>query len=166
MEIYIIRHSEAVELDNEIVEESFRYLSNAGRKKTIDVVSRLEELKVQFDVIISSPVVRAVQTAEIFANKLNHNCEIKTAIELIGGSTYSRFQQLLKRNSHYKRVAIVGHAPDVNNFTVAMIGKNNNKQLLINFKNTSICRVDYDVQEEAGKFIWFLKGDTLELINP
>lgn len=165
MELYLIRHSEAVELNNEIVDDSYRYLSHSGRQKTIDVAHKLKELKVGFDCIITSPLVRAVQTAELFANTLNHRGEFKTAIELIGGNTFTRFLQLLKRNSHHKRIAFVGHAPDINNFAIGLLGKNDQKELKINFKNTSVCKVEYDLNTEVGKFVWFLKSDTMEIIK-
>lgn len=163
MEVYLIRHAEAVELDNEIIEESFRYISASGREKAKKVAEHILTLKTSFDVIVSSPLVRAVQTAEVFAKKMKFNGEIKTAIELIGGNTFNRFQQVLRRNLHHKRIGIFGHAPDVNNYALKMIGHDNIHQLKINFKNSSVCKIEYDIEKEEGKFCWFLNSDSMEL---
>lgn len=164
-EIYLIRHSEAVELDNEIVEEGYRYLTTKGRRKAFEVTKVLNDLNVHFDLIISSPLVRAVQTAEIIASGIIKKPELKTAIELIGGNTFERFHQMLRRHSHYREIACVGHAPDVNNFALKMIKHDEINQLKINFKNCSVCKIDYDIETTNGNFVWFLKSDTMELIQ-
>lgn len=162
MDIYIVRHGVAAELDNEIVEEGYRYLTIAGRNHCRIVATKLKDLKTEFDVVISSPLIRAVQTAEVFASVLKYNGEIRTAIELVGGATMSRFMQLVRRNSHLKSIAMFGHAPDVNNFSLGLI-KDNVKELKLNFKNSSVCKINYDFTNEEGKFEWFLDADSMKL---
>jgi phosphohistidine phosphatase len=163
MELYLIRHGAAVELDKEIAEEGFRYLSPEGRKLSYDVAKKLKELKTRFDLIISSPLVRAVQTAEIFATVLNHKGEMRTAIELIGGISFTRFLHLIKRNSHHKSIAFFGHSPDVSHFSVNLIRAHPVKEHKINFKNCSVCKIHYDPATDEGKFAWFLRSDTMEI---
>jgi len=165
MDIYLIRHGVPVELDNEIVDEGHRYLTIAGRNHCKVVAHKLKELKSDFDIIISSPLVRAVQTAETFANVMKYTGEIKTAIELIGGNTYNRFLQLIRRNSHHKSIGIFGHVPDVNNFSLGLIKKSNIKDLKINFKNASVCKISYNTETEQGKFEWFLDSESMKLIK-
>src|SRR4030095_3704011 len=164
MDIYIIRHGAAAELDSEIAEESYRYLTIHGRNHCRIVAQRLKDLKVSFDSIISSPLVRAVQTAEVFAAVLKYEGEIKTAIELIGGMSFNRFLELIRRNSHHNCVGLVSHAPDVNTFSLNLISeKTNNLQL--NFKNSSVCRICFDTKTGAGKCVWFLNSETMKLIE-
>jgi phosphohistidine phosphatase len=165
MNIYLIRHAAAVEIDKEITEDSFRYLSPSGRTHSYEIAKKLKEHRVHFDIIYSSPLVRALQTAEIFANVLHHKGEFKTAVELIGGTAFSRFQQMINRNSHHKGIACFGHSPDVNHFATALIKSNDVKALKLDFKNCSVCKINYDTEKEAGKFVWFLKSDTMELVK-
>lgn len=167
MDIYIIRHGIAADLDNEIVEESFRYLTIHGRNHCRIVAQRLKDMKINFDAVFSSPLVRAVQTAEVFASVLKYDKEIKTAIELIGGSSFSRFRQLINRHSHNESIAIFGHAPDVNSFTLNLIKDNPVKDLQLNFKNSSVCKINYDPSSGNGRFEWFLNSDNMKLTeNP
>lgn len=166
MDIYLIRHAEAVEIDNEIVEDGFRYVTPAGRANAKAVARKLKEMKTHFDCIISSPLIRAVQTAEIFSSILNHKPEIKAAIELIGGYSNNRFMQLIKRNSHHKSISCFGHSPDVNLFAIALLKNHNVKELKLNFKNCSVCKIHYDIHSEKGEFKFFLKSDTLEVVLP
>jgi len=165
MNIYLIRHAAAVEIDKEIAEDSFRYLSPAGRSNSFEIAKKLKENRVHFDIIFSSPLVRALQTAEIFANVLHHKGEFKTAVELIGGASFNCFQQMIKRNSHHKGIACFGHSPDVNHFATGLIKNNDVKALKLDFKNCSVCKINYDTETETGEFIWFLKSDTIELIK-
>ena len=165
MHIYLIRHAAAVELDKEIVEDSFRYLSHAGRNHSREIARKLKEHKVHFDIIYSSPLIRALQTAEIFANILHHKGELKTAVELAGGASFSRFRQMIKRSSHHNKIACFGHAPDVNLFATGLIKNNEVKVLKLNFKNCSVCKISYDIKKETGKFVWFLKSDTMQIVE-
>lgn len=162
MEIYIVRHGVAADLDNEIVEEGYRYLTVHGRNHCKIVAQKLKDMKIKFDAVFSSPLVRAVQTAELFSQTLKYEGEIKTAIELIGGHSFNRFMQFIRRNSHYNSIGIFGHAPDVNTFCLNLINANNN-DLQLNFKNASVCNISYDPKEEIGKFMWFLNSETMKL---
>ncbi|MCI0448432.1 MAG: phosphohistidine phosphatase SixA [Chlorobi bacterium] len=163
MELYIIRHGAAAELDSEIAEEGYRYLTIHGRNHCKIVAQRLKDMKVSFDVIFSSPLVRAVQTAEIFASVLKYDHDIKTAIELVSGNSFNRFLQLIKRNSHHNSVGIFAHAPDVNTITLNLIKSTDVKDLKINFKNVSVCKIEYDIEKDIGRFIWFLNSENMKL---
>lgn len=165
MYIYFIRHAAAVELDKEIGEDAFRYISAEGRKHSEEVAKKLKEQSVQFDLILSSPQVRAVQTAEIFSNVLHHKGDFKTAVELIGGASFSSFNKLIKRNSHYKSIACFGHSPDMSLFAVNLLKTNEVRELKIQFMNCSVCKIDYEPAGDTGKFEWFLKSDTLQVVK-
>lgn len=162
MEIYLIRHAAAADLDNEIVEEGYRYITVHGRNHCRIVAQKLKDLKVKFDAVFSSPLVRAVQTAEVFSSVLKYENEIKTAIELIGGHSYSRFQQLIKRNSHNGSIAFFGHAPDVNLFAHNLVMETH-VGFHFNFKNSSVCKIEYSVEYEKGRLVWFLDSENMRL---
>lgn len=165
MDIYLIRHGAAVDLDNEIVEEGFRYLNPEGRIKTTEVARRLKELKTKFDVIFCSPLVRAVQTAEIFASVLHHRGEIRTVIELIGGHSPVKFRHLIHRNTRFKSMAFIGHVPDVYHFAINLLKNNNDKfvEPKVHFHNCSVFKIDYDLNSERGELVYFLDSNKMEL---
>lgn len=165
MELYIIRHGVAVDLGSEVSDEGQRYLSIHGRNHCKIVAQRLKDMHVSFDAILTSPLVRAVQTAELFGSVLKFENEIRTAAELIGGHTLARFVQMLKRNSHYRSIGIFGHAPDVNSFSLGLIGGSNRSGMQLNFKNASVCKIVYDPLSESGTFAWFLNSENMKLIE-
>ena len=164
MHIYLFRHGDAVELSHEIAEDSFRYLTHQGREKTIDVAKKLKKLHSKFDLILTSPLVRAVQTAELTARFLKFKGQIITAIELMGGHPFHQFQHLIKNNCHHKSIACFGHAPDVNTFALRLLNKDI-KELKINFKKSSVCKIEYDADKEQGKFEWFLNAETMKVVK-
>jgi len=164
-EIYIIRHAAAAELDKEIVEDSYRYLTIHGRNHCKIVAGRLKDMSVRFDLILSSPLIRAVQSAEVFASVLKYEGEIRTAMELIGGNTFSKFHQLLKRYSYFNKIAVFGHAPDVNHFCTGLIKNQDIKDFTINFKNSSVCKIEYDVENDSGRLVWYLNSENMKLIE-
>jgi phosphohistidine phosphatase len=165
MEVYLIRHGAAVDLDNYIVEEGFRYLKKEGREKSDEVARKLKGLKTKFDAIFCSPLVRAVQTAEIFASVMQFKGEIKTVIELIGGNTSTKFRSLLHRNTHFNSIACIGHVPDVYHFAIDLVKNDNVKEPKIHFHNCSVFNLDYNVSTEQGRFVYFLEGDTMKMIK-
>lgn len=162
MNIYLFRHGDAIELNQEIGDDALRYLTVGGRKKTSEVAEKLNELKVRFDIILTSPLLRAVQSAEITAAITNYSGEIKPAAELMGGHSFQKFYQLILRQKGYSNTAFFGHAPDVNAFALRLLNKDI-KELKINFKKSSVCSIDYDMDKEKGKLIWFLNAETMEL---
>jgi len=165
MDLYLIRHGAAVELDNDIVEEGFRYLNKEGREKANEVAQKLKKLKTKLDAVFCSPLVRAVQTAEIFASVLQFKGEIKTVIELIGGNSTAKFRSLIHRNSHLNSIACIGHVPDVYNFAVDLIKNDSVKEPKIHFHNCSVFKLNYDIPSENGKFVYFLESATMKMIS-
>lgn len=132
-------------------------------KNLMKLQKKLKKLKTKFDAIYCSPLVRAVQTAEIYASVLNHKGEVKTAIELIGGHPITKFHQLIRKNTCYKSIAFIGHAPDVYHFAVSLLKNGDGKEPKVHFHNCSVFKVDYDIPNERGKFVYFLDSDTMQL---
>jgi phosphohistidine phosphatase len=164
MNIYLIRHGDAIELNQEIAGDDFRYLTPDGRDRTIVVTKKIKRLKTKFDLILTSPLVRAVQTAEITAATLGYKGEIITAIELMGGHSFHKFQQLIKKYSGYKNIACFGHAPDVNTFALKLLNKDM-RELKINFKKSSVCKIEYNTEIETGTLGWFLNAETMKVMQ-
>ena len=69
MNLYIIRHAIAVEEGTpEYQEDSQRPLTDKGKKKMVQIAKGIRALNVKFDLVLSSPYVRANETAEILAD--------------------------------------------------------------------------------------------------
>lgn len=71
MKIYLIRHGHAVEAEGSL-RDDHRYLSQKGRQALRQVGRLLREQGVQLDAMLTSPLTRAAQTAEILADAIDY----------------------------------------------------------------------------------------------
>jgi len=112
--LYLTRHGDA-EPKKPGMSDFERELTETGREITKKMATALKKMGAKIDLIISSPLVRAVQTAQIFRDVMEVNSEILKLNELIPGSD---FQSLIKVISHLgvENVLAVGHEPHLGEF--------------------------------------------------
>lgn len=112
LELYMIRHGIAAERGT-YPNDDARPLTEEGKRKTKQVAKRLQQLNIRFDLILTSPLVRARQTADILqANQLSPTLEESPYLAPDGD-----FDQWLNWLKQWRlqgdRLAIVGHEPDL-----------------------------------------------------
>lgn len=110
MILYIIRHAQAVEQSRTLPDE-WRYLTKHGRSTVKKLGSKIIQNSPEPGVIITSPLVRAVQTAEILAEKFQHNNFIIASGLLLPGSDTHQLIKYIRRHKNTECVMIVGHEP-------------------------------------------------------
>ncbi|MEH2322317.1 MAG: phosphohistidine phosphatase SixA [Nostoc sp.] len=117
MELYLIRHGIAEDKGLGIKDEE-RSLTKEGRQKTEKVAQKLVKLGLSFDLILTSPLVRARQTAEILiAAKLSSKLEESSHLAHDGQISSWLKEWLEPRNySQNTQLAVVGHEPDLTNW--------------------------------------------------
>lgn len=110
MIIHFIRHAQAIKRSEAMPDEQ-RYLTCRGRKRFRKVSGVLRHLDIDPLYIFTSPSVRAVQTADILAEKLQFNGEI-IITPLLSDCTLQSFHKLLLLYPFPKECVLVGHYPD------------------------------------------------------
>lgn len=108
MKIYLIRHAQAVSASSTLPDPN-RYLSAEGRQTARGVGRTLRTEEIEFDAIIASPLVRAVQTAELIADAVDFLGVIETTSALVPGAQPPPAAELLAGKGG--AVAAVGHEP-------------------------------------------------------
>jgi len=116
MELYIIRHGLAGE-HGTYANDDERPLTDEGHRKTKQVAKKLHELEIQFDLIQTSPLVRAKQTAEILqsvglAKKLEESDYLQPGGDINGWLEWLKSWQAAGKSGS-QCLAIVGHEPDL-----------------------------------------------------
>ncbi len=120
MIIHIVRHAEAVERSSDIPEEH-RFLTRRGRKRFRKIANSLKKLDASLDMILTSPMVRAVQTADILAETLRYKGELAVAEQLGKHFKPESLDELLDGYPEAREIAIVGHEPDLGALAQALL---------------------------------------------
>ena len=141
MKIYIMRHGDAAALEEAGVRtDAERPLTDLGRAETATMSRLLEKLGVTPDLILSSPLVRARQTAEIVSAHFGGTPAVTNAPELEpGGSSAGVLAQIL-RNGRPAETILTGHMPDVGLLAGYLAW--NQRDAFIQFRTAGICRID------------------------
>ena len=161
MRLFFLRHGIA-EPGHSGLSDFDRQLTDEGRAELEDVAHGLRRLKIRPDRLLSSPLVRAWQTAEVVAPALAASVEI--ADELRSGAAFAAFQQLTRRYSTDEALMFVGHEPDFSETVAALIGADGDGLVL---KKAGLIRVDLDGRFERGqgRLRWLLTPHQLALIG-
>jgi phosphohistidine phosphatase len=144
MQLYFLRHGEAdwphwTKADDE------RPLTDFGKKEVRQVGKFLKRLEVKANLVVSSPLPRALQTAEIAAEQLKAKLQQDEALEPGFGITGLR--TLLKRH-HSKALMLVGHEPDFSSVISALTGAS------LKLSKAGVALVDLDPETEKGRLLW------------
>lgn len=122
MELYLIRHGIAEDKELNIKDEE-RSLTKEGRQKTEKVAQKLVKLGLSFDLILTSPLVRARQTAEILIEeKLSSQLE-ESSYLAPDSEIASWLKDWLepKNYSQNTQLAVVGHEPGLTNWAEILL---------------------------------------------
>ena len=124
MFLYLVRHGIAIDReDPKCPAEAERYLTEKGLKKTREVARGIASLVGKPDLLLSSPYVRAMQTAEIFCAALKYpQQKIRKTDLLLPGSETGAFFRELAKHKDAESVFCFGHAPHMDELLAAAMG--------------------------------------------
>ncbi len=112
MKLYIVRHAAAVERSPGIPEE-WRYLTPEGRVFFRKTARTMLQKRVEPGLILTSPLIRAVQTADILVEALSYDGPLQVAEELSPGFDMVGLRKLLAAVPLIQELVLVGHEPDL-----------------------------------------------------
>lgn len=167
MELFVIRHAIAEPLGkaNEFTDER-RVLTIEGRNRMREVVKGLVKLGVEFDLIMTSPLARAVETAEILATAVGlSKKEIKQSGNLAPGGSAEQLFAEIKKHAGAEAIALIGHQPDLGGL-ISRIIQSDAGALSIQLKKGSVCclSVTETVPTLRGDMVWLLTARQLRLV--
>ena len=115
--LFILRHAIAEDRDEDRwPDDSKRPLSQKGKKKMRYLAESINRLGFSFDLILSSPYLRAKQTAEIAAQALFANDKLLLSDQLApSGNMLALMRDLARQELEGKTIMLVGHEPYLSN---------------------------------------------------
>lgn len=122
MELYLFRHGIAEEKSEDILDEA-RKLTKEGKHKTEKVAKRLVELGLKFDVILTSPYIRAVSTAQILMEAGLSEKLIESSYLAPDGSLSGWIEDWLRKQNFKTdcKLVLVGHEPDLSSWAELLV---------------------------------------------
>jgi phosphohistidine phosphatase len=163
MKIFLIRHCEAIDYQTETVRnDEYRFITPKGRKISTTVFKKIRNEFAGLEKIYTSPLIRAVQTAEILASTLKFKFDVEVVNELSLSSTPQAIIELIKRNAIFESMAFIGHEPVLSKTVSEMTGIG---ELQFPFKKSGVCYIDYEPKSSKGEFKWYINPKTLVFLN-
>lgn len=152
--LYLIRHGIAADATAACPDDAARPLTDEGADRLRVQFKALRGLDAELDHILSSPLVRATQTAALLADAFRNRPTVAVIDALKPGGRYDAVMAELARLPRAGGVALVGHEPSIGLLAAGLIGA----RAPIPFKKGGVCRIDVDQLPPAqpGRLQWFL----------
>ena len=162
-ELFLVRHGIAAARGSEWPDDTKRPLTERGVSRFKEEVKGLRRLDVEIDEIFTSPLIRARQTAELLAAGLEGKPPVKLLDALAPGHTSAAVLTQLAKAAKRRRVALVGHEPDLGELAAHLIGAGR----ALAFKKGGVCRIDVGIltSRRAGSLVWFVTPSLLRQLK-
>jgi phosphohistidine phosphatase len=154
MEIYLLRHGIA-ENHAPTGKDADRRLTDEGREKLHRVLERARKAGVSPSLILSSPLKRALETAEIAAQELGYEAEILRSPALTPDSSPPSVWAEIRTHKNTASVLLAGHEPLFSSMVAYLLGST---RTIVEFKKGALARIDVASLgvEPRGVLQWML----------
>jgi phosphohistidine phosphatase len=158
LELYLVRHAVAAERGPDYPDDAERPLTPEGVERFRKAVAGLRAFDVVIDVVLSSPFVRAKETAELLCAGLKPKPRLVLSDALVPGRrpavVIAAIEQYSSTGRGASRLALVGHEPDLGELAARLVGAKGS----VEFKKGAVCRIDVDraMPGGPGTLRWFL----------
>ena len=151
--LFLVRHAIAEERGPEYPDDARRPLTAEGVSRFRKAVAGLVDLGVEVDLILTSPLVRARQTAELLSKGLAGHPPITETGALSPGAPKKALTTELGRHARRSAIALVGHEPHLGEIAAWLLGCPGR----FDFRKGGVCRIDVDQfpPSEPGRLQWF-----------
>ncbi len=163
MILYVMRHAEAVE-GSTALQDQWRYLTEKGRSTAGKMSSLIARQGPKTRLTITSPLTRAVQTAEIVARKACRRNVIVASERLLPGAEVDELVSYLKGNEDARRVMLVGHEPQLGLLVATLLGRSDDA---IGLKKGACVALELDQRhkDKPAVFLWYQMPGRKKITN-
>lgn len=167
MRLYLVRHAEAVPRGTPGYQhDAQRPLTDEGHAQAKSVGDGLKRLKIKPDVIVTSPYLRASQTAEHLARTFGMTSAVREADALHPEGTATDASMALRGLSMHEHVMLVGHEPHLSTWLGMLVAGEDGLRVL--FKKAGVACVEVErvpPPRGTGTLRWIMTPKQLALIG-
>jgi phosphohistidine phosphatase len=160
MVVYFLRHASAGESLINPKKDEKRALDKDGIEQCGYVGRALVALDVAVDIIVSSPLKRALQTASLVGNEMGYEGKLQIETALRPAANLADFHRMLEKYKSQESVMVVGHNPNLSQFLGSVIG--NGSAASIDLKKGAVARVD--MRRNSGTLLWCITPKALRTL--
>jgi phosphohistidine phosphatase len=155
MNLYLLRHASAgTRRPNPAIDDK-RPIDKAGREHCVHLGQVLNTLNLSFDLVLSSPLKRCLQTATFVGTETGYDAPIQISRALSPAGTYAEFQQLVAQCAKHENVLMVGHNPNITHFLGALLTPAASKvTAAVRMRKGSIARAN--LEKQPATLQWLL----------
>jgi phosphohistidine phosphatase len=161
MVIYFLRHASAGESLANPKKDEKRALDKTGIEQCGEVGRALNALDVQVDVIVSSPLKRAAQTAALVGNELGYEGKLVFEDSLRPTGTFADFRKMLEKYAKLENMMLVGHNPNLSEFLGRSISASG-CEASVELKKGAVARVE--MNRNSGSMLWCITPKVLRSV--
>lgn len=161
MTIYFLRHASAGERLNNPKKDEKRALDKNGIEQCGEVGRTLAALDVQVDIMLSSPLKRAAQTASLVGNELSYEGKIVFEDGLRPEAAFADFRKMIEKHAKHEFIMVVGHNPNLSEFLGRSIS-DNGCEANIDLKKGAVARVE--MNRNSGTMLWCITPKVLRSV--
>lgn len=156
MKLYVVRHATASSKSSWTDDDALRPLTATGRKRFAAAAASIARVDASHpEVVVTSPLVRAVQTAEIFANAFGNDVPVEQDARLGLSLDAESLAAVLAEHRAARTIAIVGHNPSISKVLSAVTGTRN-----LEMAKGAIALVKLtDQTKPVGQLLWLTPPD-------
>jgi phosphohistidine phosphatase len=141
MIVYFLRHANAGTKRAKPALDEKRPLDADGIAQCRYMGRALAALNAQVDVVISSPLKRASQTAALVSNEMGHEGKLQFDAALRPEAQFEAFRDLLQRHRKEEAIMVVGHNPSMSNF-LSLLVTGGASRASVEMKKGGVARID------------------------
>lgn len=161
MVIYFLRHASAGESVSNPRKDEKRALDESGVEQCGYVGRALAALDVQVDVILSSPLKRAAQTASLVGNEMGYERKLQLEDGLRPGASFADYRKLLDKYVRNDAIMMVGHNPNLSEFLGRSVSESGG-EASIELKKGAVARVE--MNRNTASLTWCLTPKILRTL--
>ena len=161
MIIYFLRHASAGEHLINPKKDEKRALDKDGIEQCGYVGRALAAIDAQVDVIISSPLKRATQTASLVGNEMGYEGKLQIDAALRPQASLADFRRMLEKYARQESIMVVGHNPNLSQFLGTAISESG-CEASVDLKKGAVARVD--MRRTSGTLQWCLTPKALRTL--
>jgi len=163
MNLFILRHASAgVRRSNPLLDVK-RPLDKDGKRHCLLLAHTLNALNIQFDLVVSSPLKRSVQTASLVGTETGYENQILISNTLAPEANFRDFQRLLSECRDYENLLVVGHNPNITQFLAALLVPSSATTLpQVRLRKGSIARLS--LTRAPATLTWLLDPRTIRAL--